>query len=211
MIYISKGKEPASWIQKRLTPNAVYEATPDLRASLLEEQGYICAYCMRRLPVKDGTIDARSKIEHIMSQENHPELQMNYSNMVICCPGKINDDELHCDSSKGENDLSCSPLSIDAMRTIQYNPSDGRIKSSDSRYDKEINDVLNLNTQILMDNRSETWNAVCDYLTRQGWTLSNIRKELSRYQSYNAKGQRIPYCGIVIYFLTKKMRVLEGK
>lgn len=211
MIYIQKGKEPESWTQRRLTPNAVYEATPDLRSSLLKEQGYICAYCMRRIPVKDGAINATSKIEHVLSRERHPELQMNYNNMVVCCPGKINDGELHCDSSKRENDLLCSPLSVNAMQTIQYNPSDGRIKSSDPNFDKEINDVLNLNTQILMDNRSETWNAVCDFLTSRGWTLTNIRKELNRYQNCNAEGKRIPYCGIVIYFLTKKMRVLEGK
>ena len=164
---------------------------------------------MRRIPAKDGKIDATSKIEHILSQENHKNLQMNYGNMVICCPGKMNDGELHCDSSKGENDLFCSPLSRTAMMTIQYNPSDGRIKSSNPNYDREINDVLNLNTQILMDNRSETWNAVCDYLTTQGWTLSNVRKELDRYQCKNIEGKRIPYCGIVIYFLTKKLRLLE--
>lgn len=211
MIYIQKGKEPESWTLKRLTPNAVYEATSGLRESLLKEQGYICAYCMRRIPAKDGKIDATSKIEHVLSQERHNNLQMDYGNMVVCCPGKINDGELHCDSSKGENDLLCSPLSSPAMSTIQYNPSDGRIKSSDPKYDKEINDVLNLNTQILMDNRSETWNAVRDYLTKRGWTLSNVRKELDIYQGKDSEGKRIPYCGIVIYFLTKKLRLLEAQ
>ena len=140
MILINKNSEPHSWTERRMTPGASYEPTPDLRKALLDEQGYICAYCMRR--ISDNTPDtagSMSKIEHILSQDNHEDKQMEYSNMVICCDGDIDGNGLHCDSSKGSKDLACSPLSPSAMATIKYHPSDGLIKSTNPIYDDEIN------------------------------------------------------------------------
>ena len=102
---ISKNKEPNAWLQYRLTSDATYQSTPELRQSLLEEQGYLCAYCMRRIPGKDSNSNEDSRIDHILSRSNNPDLSLSYSNMVICCPGAINSD-FHCDKSKGENNIS---------------------------------------------------------------------------------------------------------
>lgn len=206
MIWIDKQQEPASWIQRRLTPNVTYEATPDLRESLLKEQGYICAYCMRRIPTSDAPHEqAESKIEHLRSREHHPNLQMDYSNMVICCPGRMVGN-IHCDASKEEKDIQCSPLSQAAMSTIQYS-NDGTIKSTNVVYDAEINDVLNLNVGVLKDNRKSVWESVRDRIQREGnWHMSYVRRVLDEYRSFDADGRKKPYCGIVIYKLTKKLR-----
>ena len=206
MIWINKQQEPASWTQRRLTPNATYEATPDLRDSLLKEQGYICAYCMRRLPVSDAPYEnATSKIEHLLSQKKHDELQLEYSNMVVCCPGRLFGN-LHCDASKGEEDIQCSPLSQEAMSTIQYY-NDGTIKSTNAAYNTEINDVLQLNIDILKSNRKALWEAVRKEIQRHDdRTLAFMRRVLDVYKSFDADGKRIPYCGIVIYKLTKRLR-----
>ena len=64
MILIKKKKEPYKWKQYRNTPNAKYEPMEELRDSLYEEQGYICAYCMRRIPCKD-------RIDGKLTQEDH--------------------------------------------------------------------------------------------------------------------------------------------
>lgn len=40
---INKNREPKEWTRHRLTSGADYEAIPELRQSLLEEQGYLCA------------------------------------------------------------------------------------------------------------------------------------------------------------------------
>lgn len=53
MILITKNKEPKEWTEYRNTPGVDYQAIPELVQSLLKEQGYICAYCMRRIPQQD--------------------------------------------------------------------------------------------------------------------------------------------------------------
>jgi len=99
MIRINKGQEPNEWLQYRLTPGAKYEAIPELSGALLLEQGYICAYCMRRIPVKDKNSSETSRIDHIKCREHYPELELDYNNMIICCPGSI-DSNFHCDRKK---------------------------------------------------------------------------------------------------------------
>lgn len=205
MIWINKQQEPASWTQRRLTPDATYEATPDLRESLLKDQGYICAYCMRRIPTSDAPFEnATSKIEHLFSQKNNEELQMEYSNMVICCPGRLFGN-MHCDASKGKENIQCSPLSQEAMSTIQYN-NDGTIKSTNGVYNTEINDVLHLNIDILKANRKALWEAVRDRIQSEGmWKKAYVRRVLEEYSSFDAEGMKKPYCGIIIYKLTRKL------
>ena len=104
MVVIEKGKEPDSWTQHRKTPGSEYESTPELRDSLLKDQGFICAYCMRRIPVTDHGTTESSRIEHIIPQSMLTREQaMEYSNMVICCPGaisSISEKLTHCDRHK---------------------------------------------------------------------------------------------------------------
>lgn len=211
MIWIDKQQEPASWRAYRETPNAKYEAKPELREALLKEQGYICAYCMRGIPVKDVPYEsADSKIEHVLSRKKHEDLQLEYNNMVICCPGRLMG-AMHCDAKKGEEDIQCSPLSREAMQTIRY-WKDGTILSTNPVYNDEINNVLNLNIDILKSNRKALWDTVLKRVRLEGkWRTSYIQHVLERYQSVDADGKRRPYCGIVIYMLQKKLRDSEFK
>lgn len=150
MIKIEKGREPKSWTTHRLTPGSVYQATDDLRDSLLSDQGFICAYCMRIIPVSDKGCDETTRIEHVVPQNLlSREETMDYGNMVICCPGAISSvssKDCHCDRHKSNTPLSFSLFKQEDIDTISYK-SDGTVVSSDSSYDKEINEVLNLKQQ----------------------------------------------------------------
>ena len=53
----------------------------NLRKFLLEEQGYICCYCMSRISCDN------SKIEHFKPQSPHRDKQIEYSNLFISCNG----------------------------------------------------------------------------------------------------------------------------
>jgi len=168
MILIQKKSEPKEWQEYKCTPGVDYQSIPELVDALLEEQGYICAYCMRRIPHKDRLYkkdginyvltDEDHRVEHIQSRENHDDKKLDYSNMVICCPGHIGSEE-HCDRLKGSKDISFTPLDANFIATLSYKM-DGEIVSSNEQYNKEINDVLNLNTPILKENRKNTWEAV---------------------------------------------------
>lgn len=221
MILIQKKLEPKEWQEYRNTPGVDYQSIPELVDSLLEEQGYICAYCMRRIPCKDRLYKRNGKtfvltneehrIEHMLSRENHDDKKLDYSNMVICCPGHIGNED-HCDRSKGRKDISFSPLDPHFIATLSYKI-DGEIVSSVDKYNNELNDVLNLNTPILKENRKSAWEAVKNELIKQKkgspWSKAFLSKFISKYSSKTLKDgeyKLIPYCGIVLFFLQKKLK-----
>lgn len=223
MIKITKSKEPKEWTQYKNTPGVSYQPIPELVDALLKEQGYICAYCMRRIPnrdklyKKDGIqyvlTNESHRVEHILSRYNHPDKQLHYDNMVICCPGHIGSDE-HCDRLKGDSDISFSPLNESFIATLSYRK-DGTIVSSNAQYNTEINDVLNLNTPLLKRNRRASWEAVENILTKANdhrpWNKAILSQYIKKYSSKHCKDEKmqyIPYCGIVVYFLNKKLNQL---
>ena len=201
---ILKQLEPREWTKHRLTPGAKYEAVPELRKALLEEQGYLCAYCMRRIPIRDTNSNESTRIDHILSRTKHPELQLNYSNMVVFCPGAITSD-FHCDKQKGENDITINLFEDHFFDTLSYSSKDGRIKSSDAESDRQINELLNLNHALLKRNRLETLRGVILMLNRIGWTSSNIRHQIEIWNQKDQQGHYKPYNSIVVWFLKKKM------
>lgn len=118
---IVKSSEPKSLETHRCSSYANYDNYEDkqsLRASLITAQRGLCCYCMSRL-VAD--LD-KMKIEHWQSQTRFPDRQLDYPNLLGAClggegkPRKLQ----HCDSRKGELDLSKNPANPahDVERTI---------------------------------------------------------------------------------------------
>lgn len=212
MIKIDKGKEPNSWTRHRLTPGARYEATDELRNSLLSDQGYICAYCMRRIPVSDKGCDETSRIEHVRPQSLLTEEQaMDYNNMVICCPGAISstaDKSCHCDRHKKETEISISPFNQNQIDTITYK-GDGTITSSDKNIEKDLNNTLNLNIPLLKANRKAVRDSLIMSFGKQQLKKGDFEKILKIYSSKDKEGRRKEYCGVVISYINKKLRQFQ--
>lgn len=76
MIYIKKRTEPKSLVEHRCTPGATFDGLDktELRECLLKEQGYLCAYCMKRIHDEKDT-----KIEHYRARNIENQL-----NIAIC-------------------------------------------------------------------------------------------------------------------------------
>lgn len=212
MILIEKSKEPKSWLSHRLTQGAVYGATDDLRNALLKDQGYICAYCMRRIPVEDNGASETSRIEHVTPQSSLTQKEaMDFGNMVICCPGAISstaNNMTHCDRHKAQSPISFSPFDQNFIDSISY-ATDGSIKSSVKQYDAEINQVLNLNIPLLKLNRRNVRYSIVAQLSKRSWTKPELEKILKAYTSKDEKGMRMEYCGVVISYLTKKLKIIN--
>lgn len=209
MILIRKQPEPHEWTLYRNTPGATYQSQSYLSDSLLKEQGYICAYCMRRIPCKDSLSNEDHHIEHIKPRSKYHEALLDYKNMVIVCPGHMGDND-HCDRSKGDEEMHLSPLNSNVIQTISYE--NGLIKSSNSVWNSELNDILNLNDKVLVKARKTTLQAIIAQLNasqkKNKWTRAMLQKYLNKYQtmhSDNGKEKYYPYCGIVIYYLHKKL------
>lgn len=213
MIKITKGKEPVAWTKERNTPGISYETArkDDLRLSLLEEQGGLCGYCMRRIVFKPGTA-TNTRIEHLKPRtlslaEGKPEETLAYGNMILCCNGDIDGDRnLHCDASKGEMEIHLNPFDAAAIATISYSSKDGSIKSSNVDFDRDLNEVLNLNHPRLAANRKSVIKGLVIEMGRQSWKRADITRKLSDYSSKTAAGQLHEYCGVVIWYLNKKLQ-----
>ena len=214
---IDKGKEPKEWKKYRKTTNAEYQAIPELRDSLLKEQGYICAYCMRRIPIRDQNSNESSRIDHIQSRTKYPKLELSYKNMVVCCPGAIDSDNpqkgkysnFHCDKSKGENDISFRPFDLSFISTLKYKSKDGTIESSNDKFNKEIKNTLNLNNAFLKANRLQTLKGILDCLSKKKLKESKIKELLESWNKKDDKGMYKPYCGVVVWYLEKILRQLR--
>ena len=173
---IQKSKEPASLLTHRKQIHANYDNYPDkdeLRDYLLAEQGYICCYCMQR--IKKETM----KIEHWQPQSKYPEKQLDYQNLLAACQGNSGKPKQlqHCDTHKSEQEMTLNPLKL--TESIKYS-GNGRIYSDAPNIEQEINDILNLNTQTLVNNRAEIITAVIQDLTKikgkqAAWSVNDVK------------------------------------
>jgi len=206
MIRIHKGKEPHTWfLYRTTTANAEYKRIPELVMALLREQGYICAYCTRRIPTKSKEDqNTNSKIDHIRSQADNAGLQLSYDNMAICCPGYLDRKE-HCDTLKKKQNLTFDLYSDTLQNGITYGSKDGKLESSNAGWQKEIETVLNLNHPRLSSNRAGRLSGLKRVLKKGKWNKSSLTKKLGTWTDFDAAGKKKEYCGIVIWYLKRKL------
>jgi uncharacterized protein (TIGR02646 family) len=220
---ITKSKEPKSLTayrstisHKNLEDSTIYEdfkektkeqcreaKADNLRKQLLEEQGYICCYCMSRIDCDN------SKIEHFRPQTKNRKVQIDYQNLFIACRGGEGSKakEQFCDTRKGEKDLDYIDLLSSIENSVNYVKGARNISvmSIDKNIDNEMNDILNLNVTVLGQNRREVYDRVMKNLKSRGYTIANIQKILNYYQTQH-NGKFEPYCEMIVYFLTKKLK-----
>lgn len=217
MRYIQKKEEPKSLTEYRKNRNAYFDGfseKDDIREALLEEQGYLCGYCMRRIKDKKET-----KIEHIVPQSILKEDErkaLDFKIMLGVCYGNCKKgrgaEALTCDAHRGNKDLNVNPFEKRCIEAIKYN-SEGKIYSEDANVMDSVDKVLNLNYDgpdtYLMRNRAAVLQACKNKLLKlqkQGiWNKKILQQMLTYYESPNAEGELIPYSGIAIWYLKKKL------
>jgi len=213
MIPVTKSPEPQSLQQYRLQEGAVYDGenfTPvkqDIRDQLVAEQGYLCAYCMGRIEPDDRNM----KVEHWHSRKKYPAQQFSYANLLGCCCGNEGqpDTNAHCDTKKRDADLLYNPAEPGhhPRLKIRYELS-GTIKSEDTLFDRQLNEILNLNYSRLKENRKAVWSSVTKTLAAIPGKVSraDIEGLLSKWQQKKAEGKLPEYCGVAQYYLKKKLK-----
>lgn len=195
--------------------------------SLLEEQGYLCAYCMQKINLGNSTI------EHIIGQnytkdsiELGKENEINYDNLLAVCEGKSCKDNLHCDKSRAKyqknRPLYSNPLENRIMQNIRFSEKgliyykdfleieeieklkkhDELDEDSNIKYD--LHKVLNLNCENLKLKRVYLINALKKF-THNWSSQERIKKELDKY-SKKLNNEYEELSQVAIYFLKKKLR-----
>ena len=202
---IAKGPEPASLMRHRLTPHCDYDNYADkdaLRDALVSEQRELCCYCMGR--IRNNAM----KVEHWKCQSRYPEEQLNYRNLLGACWGGEGQPQglQHCDTRKGDKDLRWNPANArHRIETRLRYTADGSIRSDDMEFDDELNEVLNLNLQILKNNRKSVLDAILEWLNQEKRRAqgrvprARIQRELDRLTRH--AGELVPYCQVAVWWL----------
>ena len=254
MLYIKKTSPPAEYVREiaklkstkewrdlsDVDTDAIrhtFDALPKdmVRASLLEDQHYLCAYCMRA--IKN---DEHTTIEHFKPLSSGKEAALDYNNFLAVCDGGQSTDVqntrriLCCDASKGNQSLSVlnpldaeitSHISYTRQGTIQYICPQDWDAEKKKAVDEDINKTLRLNGQVdkdhctirdtatmLVKNRKdayETYTRLILRLNKQGkLTTARLEKEI---QQLLDKQIRQEYTGVIVFFLKRKQRTLLGQ
>ena len=221
MRYVQKGEEPASLIQYKKSAHAYFDGYPDkddVRETLLKEQGFLCGYCMRRLNAVSDV-----KIEHVVPQselKRDERKALDYRIMLGVCYGNEGmghgRKSLTCDAHRGDDDIYVTPYEIHNIEQITYD-SEGRITSEDENIRKTVEETLNLNYDgpdaYLVQNRRDALNEckakLRDMQENGTWKKSNLRKILNHYMNQDKDGKCIPYSGIVIDYIKRKLDKAE--
>jgi len=124
---IIKKQEPKQFTQWKAMANTDWQPTyKDMRGevkhtvknALMQEQGYICCYCERRLDEDD------SHIEHFMPQSDISVDPLDFSNMLCSCQKELlHGEPRHCGNLKGnwfDKMLLISPLEATCETKFRY-------------------------------------------------------------------------------------------
>lgn len=195
---IKKGQEPKAWKAYRNTEGVEFSAIPELKYALLEEQGHICCYCMKRISFEN------MKVEHLQPRIKE-DLVFDYNNLMAACLGK--DEKFHCDTNKKNTTIIIDPLNFkqNLDKNITYSYSDGSVKYPEI-YKEDIETTLNLNNIVLKSNRLKALEAVRTVLLKKNFATAELNRQLEKFKNTNNEGKFEPYCMIVVQFLERKIR-----
>lgn len=210
---IKKGTEPNSLAQHRSSSSgdyiadyANYKSMGELRAALVAEQGGICCYCMKRIRATETDM----KVEHWACQSDHSDKQLDYGNMLGACLGNEGSPKVaqHCDTRKANLSLSKNPANpADQVESYISFGADGKITASDTDFDQELNDVLNLNLPWMKTNRKSVLDGFLHTLKGKTGTLTEAYlKKMILHWDGGEGVLREEYCFVVVYWLRKKLK-----
>lgn len=214
MIYIQKMSEPESLRKYRNTPGADFDSMEktELRSNLLKEQGYLCAYCMKRIRESRDI-----KIEHYVAR--NAENQLLYDNLLAVCTGnetlpdergKVDPKRFTCDSKKKNQVLHIDPQNRADMETIYYD-NQGKIYSSNSEYQEDLDKILNLNdiNGYLIANRKAALKPLLSKLKslKPGQSAMPLLDKMKNYcNGVNEHGEAPEYTGILRWYVDRQIR-----
>jgi uncharacterized protein (TIGR02646 family) len=210
--YINKSQEPTSFTDWKQLANDEWQpswgnlSNPEktsLHNSLLQEQGFICCYCNRRI-TRDN-----SHIEHLKPRTRHlgySHLELEYTNLLASCQRERERKEpLHCGAKKDEwydEHLMVSPLDVNCTKFFKYTE-DGQISPTEAP--EKINaatitiDKLDLNIDKLKSMRSQAIEAILE-----DWEdLKNdeIKLLLDGFEQLDNNGQYQEFCAVISYIV----------
>jgi uncharacterized protein (TIGR02646 family) len=190
------------------------------RKFLLEEQGYLCVYCMRQIPHKHIEKEVEKddmKIEHHTPQTDAQsisgKLDITHSNMFGCCMGGKGKERKFqtCDTRKGNDKITINPTDKLHIDTIKYGL-DGLITSTNPAFEDDINRTLNLNENNLKKRREAIYQVV-DKKTKDAYKVLKDRKAKNEYLNQEIELwlktkdlKHKEYCMVAVVYLRSRIK-----
>ncbi|MGB0861906.1 MAG: hypothetical protein ACPG19_06095 [Saprospiraceae bacterium] len=208
-------------------------AFPKFQTTLASEQGFICAYCEQSIKDDDEWKPIHGmKVEHFRPKSIYngdggkEDLRIEYTNLLAVCAGREKDaTQTHCDTPpNGKDDKDFTHFKNPALWSkLKFNPEicfskQCNVYSNNDEINKELEDILNLNEQILAENRQRVWKGVKNRINKEvgaDWKANKtkarieLNKYLNIYQKKTPKGQYFrykPFRSCIIYQLEKSLR-----
>lgn len=163
-----------------------------LRQCLLEEQGYICCYCMKRIDLDS------SHIEHFWPKgvPQFHNLDMEYGNMFASCQGNPEAED-HCGHKKNEwYDMDMIIPTDERIESAFKFTIDGKIHSTGTYKTKKVKDdmsyYLGLESFYMVRNRKKAIEA-SEYFDECDYSQDEINYFIHVYESMDS-GKYQEYC-----------------
>lgn len=205
MRHIVKGEEPSDltcWKQQWLAVKGepyifdyfVGQARQKTKEALLQEQGFLCCYCMARIDMNT------SHFEHFIPQTKQPDMPhdiiMDYHNLFLSCNGESGDGR-HCGHRKDNTVLppELSPEAPGIESHFSYSL-DGYIVGKDSYGELAIS-TLKLNNYHLRQHRSMAIQTILAQIIGPEDPVNLI----AMLDQRDPGGAFLPFCNAVIWAL----------
>jgi uncharacterized protein (TIGR02646 family) len=214
--HIKKNQSPQDFLEWKNLANKDWQPTwnnfqkpekTSVHNSLIQEQGYICCYCERRITREI------SHIEHLKPRNKYPNLALDYTNLIASCQGENATPPLipvHCGHKKSEwykESLMVSPLGSNCVDFFRYTD-DGQIlptTDSDKKVAaKETIIRLALNINKLRKMREQAIEGILEIID----TLNNneIKKLINGFEQPNINEEYEEFCSAIIYILRQYLK-----
>ncbi len=176
-----------------------------LRKPLLEDQGYLCCYCMQRIDTR------RMKIEHYHCQSKYSDRRLDWRNMLASCKGGEGKPwkQQTCDTRKDDAELAIDPQNKAHIARLKYLP-DGEIRYSggEGAEQRDLDKTLNLNNNLFKQQRIAALTGFKIAIRKElglkkNWSYTKLKKKL---ESLRYKRRKIPFLGVIEYWLEKQIR-----
>lgn len=218
MIEVAKGTQPAALTAWQATPGADWGSmrSEDLWEALLAEQGHVCAYCQRVIPVTP-VVGKGMHVEHWLPRASGGGA-FEWTNLLGVCPGDETAEtgalrgERHCDTSKADTHLFLHPVvgkGPSPVAHLAYTTEGEAVPIGESTavVAKVAEDIetLKLSADRLMRGRVDVYETLKDWLDRKGWTEANLRR-LYREYAHQPGAHRPAYAEVARYYLRRWAR-----
>lgn len=207
MKYISKGSEPQTFADWKALANEDWQPSYEslsgeikrtVKTALMQEQGYICCYCERRLTDED------SHIEHFRPRTDPDIDPLGFANMLCSCQNRLKKGEpRHCGNLKEnwfQEDLLISPLEPECEAVFAY-LGDGGMHASDPLDDAARTTIQKLGLDI--DKLRALRNHAIEPFLEPSLSDTDFKVFISGYLQHDADGTFPEFYTTIEYLFAK--------